>query len=151
MASEKTLILIKPDGIYKKLIGTVIDRFQAKGFELRALKMMQLSESVLEEHYAHITDRPFYPKLVDFMTCTPVIALILEGENVISTIRTELGATDSPTAEEGTIRRLYGTNSMFNICHASDSPEAAEVEIKRFFSAEEVFDFEDCKFKGEFK
>ncbi len=141
MPVETTLILFKPDAVEKNLVGEVLKRYQAEGFIIRGLKMMQLDESLLTEHYAHITDRPFYPRLVQFMTSAPVIALALEGENVISRVRDILGATDSPTAELGSVRREFGINSMFNICHASDSPEAAEVELKRFFKAGELFSF----------
>jgi len=141
MATEKTLILFKPDGVEKNLVGEVLGRYQKEGFIIRGIKMMQLTPELLADHYSHITDRPFYPRLIQFMTSTPVIALVLEGENVISKIRELLGATDSTEAEKGTVRADYGVNSMFNICHASDSLEAAEVEIKRFFKPEEVFEF----------
>jgi len=141
MSVETTLILFKPDAVEKNLVGEVLGRYQAEGFIIRGMKMMTLTPELLEEHYAHITDRPFYPRLIQFMTSAPVIALALEGENVITRVRELLGATDSPTAEEGTIRREFGINSMFNICHASDSAEAAAVELKRFFKEEEVFSF----------
>lgn len=142
MPTETTLVLFKPDAVEKNLVGEVLKRYQSEGFVIRGMKMMQLSEELLAEHYAHITDRPFYPRLIQFMTSAPVIALALEGENVIARVREMLGATDSPNAEEGTIRREYGINSMFNICHASDSAETAEIELKRFFDKEEIFAFD---------
>ncbi len=142
MSIETTLILFKPDAVEKNLIGEALRRFEEGGNTVRGIKMMQLSPEILAEHYAHITDRPFYPRLIQFMTSTPVIALALEGENVISVVREKLGATDSPNADDGTIRKEYGLNSMFNICHASDSPETAEVELKRFFKPEELFSFQ---------
>lgn len=141
MATETTLILFKPDALEKSLVGDALKRFEEGGNIIRGIKMMNLTEDVLAEHYSHITDRPFYPRLVQFMTSTPVIALALEGEDIIASVREKLGATDSPTAAEGTIRKAYGLNSMFNICHASDSPETAEVELKRFFKPEELFSF----------
>ncbi len=141
MSVETTLILFKPDAVEKNLVGEVLGRYQAEGFIIRGMKMMMLTPELLAEHYAHITDRPFYPRLIQFMTSAPVIALALEGDNVITRVRDLLGATDSPTADEGTIRREFGINSMFNICHASDSVEAATVELKRFFREEEVFSF----------
>lgn len=141
MATETTLILFKPDAVEKNLVGEALKRFEEGGNTVRGIKMMQLTPELLEEHYAHITDRPFYPRLIQFMTSTPVIALALEGEDIINKVRERLGATDSPNAEDGTIRKEYGVNSMFNICHASDSPEAAEVELKRFFSPEEIYSF----------
>lgn len=142
MPTQKTLILFKPDAVEKNLVGEILKRLQAEGNIVRGMKMMSLSPELLAEHYAHITDRPFYPRLVQFMTSAPVIALALEGENVISKTREALGPTDSTVAEKGTIRGDFGINSMFNICHASDSPEAAETELKRFFTPEELFQFD---------
>ena len=142
MALETTLILFKPDAVEKSLVGEALKRFESGGHLIRGIKMMQLTPELLAEHYAHITDRPFYPRLVQFMTSTPVIALALEGDDIISEVRDKLGATDSSNAEEGSIRREFGINSMFNICHASDSPESAEVELKRFFKSEELFSFQ---------
>jgi len=142
MSKETTLILFKPDAVEKNLVGEVLARYQSEGFIIRGMKMMELTPELLSEHYSHITDRPFYPRLITFMTSSPVIALALEGDNVIARVRDMLGATDSPNAEEGTIRREHGINSMFNICHASDSPETAEVELKRFFNEGEIYSFE---------
>ncbi|MFP6864750.1 MAG: nucleoside-diphosphate kinase [Roseibacillus sp.] len=143
MTSETTLILFKPDGIQKGLTGTVLARYLAEGFKIRGLKMMALGDEVLTEHYAHIADLPFFPKLKSFMQETPVIALALEGENVINRVRDILGPTDSKEAAEGTIRGDFGNKDEFskmrNICHASDSPESAEVELKRFFGDGELF------------
>lgn len=142
MSQETTLILFKPDGVEKNLVGEALRRFQDGGNTIRGIKMMQLSEELLAEHYSHITDRPFYPRLIEFMTSTPVIAVALEGRDIIATVRKRLGPTDSQEAPIATIRGDYGTNSMFNICHASDSAESAEVELKRFFKPEELFQFE---------
>jgi len=105
MSVETTLILFKPDAVEKNLVGEVLNRYQKEGFIIRGMKMMELTPELLAEHYAHITDRPFYPRLIQFMTSAPVIALALEGENVIARVREILGATDSPSADEGTIRR----------------------------------------------
>jgi nucleoside-diphosphate kinase len=140
MSKEKSLILLKPDAIEKNIAGTVLARFQTVGFNIRGLKMMQLDHAILADHYSHISDKPFFPEVVEFMTKTPVIALILEGENVISAIRDLLGPTDSQAAAKGTIRGDYGQDKMINVCHASDSVEAAADEIKRFFKDTEVFD-----------
>lgn len=142
MAIEQTLILLKPDAIKQNLVGEVLGRFLEGGNCIRGIKMMQLDPPLLEEHYAHIADRPFYPNLVEFMTSTPVIAVALEGVDVIAQVRSRLGATDSPNADLGTIRRDHGTNSMFNICHASDSPESAAIELKRFFQDSELYSFD---------
>jgi nucleoside-diphosphate kinase len=139
MASETTLILFKPDCVTKGLIGEVLQRFESAGFRVQGLKMIQLTDEVLKEHYAHVADRPFFPEIADFMKSRPVVALALGGENVISRVRDLLGPTDSRKAPAGTIRGDFGTDMMINMCHASDSPEAAAAELKRFFKAGEVF------------
>jgi nucleoside-diphosphate kinase len=131
--------LFKPDAVEKKLVGPVLARFQAAGFKIRGIKMMQLGEEVLREHYAHIADKPFFPEIVAFMSKTPVVALALEGENVIAQVRDLLGPTNSKAAPAGTIRGDFGEDMMINVCHASDSPEAAAAELKRFFRDGEVF------------
>lgn len=145
MALETTLILFKPDAIQKNLTGEVLARFQKEGFAIRGIKMLSLSDEILAEHYSHIADKPFFPSVRGFMQETPVIALALEGENVISRIRDLLGPTDSTQAPAGTIRGDFGfkdsESKMRNVCHASDSPEAAAAEIKRFFQPGEVFKF----------
>ena len=139
MAYETSLILFKPDAMEKNLTGTVLARFQAAGFTIRGIKMMQLDDAILREHYAHIADKPFFPEIVAFMSKTPVIALALAGENVIACVRDLLGPTDSKAAAPGTIRGDFGEDKMVNVCHASDSTEAAEAELKRFFRPGEVF------------
>ena len=143
MPIEKTLVLFKPDAVSKHLTGDVLARFGSERFIIRGIKMMTLSDEILAEHYAHIADMPFFPSVREFMQETPVIALALEGENVISRVRDLLGPTDSTVALPGTIRGDFGDKSgdskMRNVCHASDSPEAAEAEIKRFFNEDEIF------------
>ena len=139
MATETTLILFKPDCVQKGLTGTVLARFESAGFQVKGLKMMNLSEAVLKEHYAHVADRPFFPDIVAFMQSSPVVALALSGENVISAVRDLLGPTDSKKAPAGTIRGDFGTDMMVNMCHASDSLEAAAAEVKRFFAEGETF------------
>jgi nucleoside-diphosphate kinase len=141
MSSETSLILFKPDAIEKNLVGTVLARFQAEGFIVRGLKMMQLDHAILADHYSHIAEMPFFPSIVEFMSKTPVVALALSGENVITRVRELLGPTDSKAAPAGTIRGDLGEDKMINVCHASDSPEAAAAEIKRFFRDGEVFTF----------
>lgn len=145
MALETTLILFKPDAIEKNLTGEVLSRFLKEDFVIRGIKMLALSDEILAEHYSHIADKPFFPSVRGFMQETPVIALALEGENVISRVRDLLGPTDSTQAPAGTIRGDFGfkdsESKMRNVCHASDSPEAAEAELKRFFLPGEVFKF----------
>ncbi len=137
--SQTTLILFKPDAVEKRIVGDVLKRFEAEGFTVRGLKMMQLTDELLKEHYAHVAELPFFPEIVAFMKKTPVVALALEGENVITRVRDLLGPTDSAAAPAGTIRGDFGTDKMTNVCHASDSPEAAADELKRFFAEGEVF------------
>lgn len=141
MALETTLILFKPDAIEKNLTGKVIARFQDEGFVIRGIKMMQLDDAILREHYSHVADKPFFPEIVSFMSRAPVIALALEGDGVIDRVRDLLGPTNSKAAPAGTIRGDFGEDMMTNVCHASDSPEAAQAELKRFFKAGEVFAF----------
>ena len=139
MADQTTLILLKPDCVSKNHCGEVLKRFEAEGFRIRGLKMIQLDEALLKEHYAHIAERPFFPEVVAFMKQTPVVALALAGDNVIERVRGLLGPTDSRKAEKGTLRGDFGVDSMVNGAHASDSPESAAAELKRFFKDGEVF------------
>ncbi|MDP7069353.1 MAG: nucleoside-diphosphate kinase [Candidatus Peribacteraceae bacterium] len=143
---ERTLILLKPDCVQKNLVGKVIARFYEAGFKIRACKMIQLTDEVLREHYAHIAEFPFYSSVEEFMKETPVIALVLEADGIIDKMREMLGVTDCLEAAPGTIRAEWGSkeegkNKMCNIAHASDGVEAAAVEIKRFFSDDEVFSY----------
>jgi len=138
MAIERSLILLKPDCLNGHHAGEVIGRFEKDGFEIRAAKLIALSDELLKEHYAHIADRPFFPEIVEFMSSRPVLALVLEGENAVQSIRDLLGPTDSTKAPPGTIRGDLGITSMKNICHASDSVENAAIEVERFFNAGEV-------------
>lgn len=142
MSLETTLILFKPDAVAKHLVGQVLARFEAENFRIRGLKVMALSDEILAEHYSHIADKPFFPSVRSFMQETPVVALALEGENVIARVRDLLGPTDSTQAPQGTIRGDFGFKDadakMRNVCHASDSPEAATAELARFFQAGEI-------------
>jgi nucleoside-diphosphate kinase len=143
MALETTLILFKPDAVEKKIVGTVLARFEAAGFRIRGIKMLALTDELLAEHYSHIADKPFFPGVRGFMQESPVIALALEGEDVIAKVRDLLGPTDSTQAAPGTIRGDFGFKDsdakMRNVCHASDSVEAAQAELERFFKAGELF------------
>lgn len=143
---ERTLILLKPDAVTKHVCGNIISRFENAGFIIRGCKMMHLSPEILRNHYAHIADKPFYPDVENFMRMAPVIALVLEGDNIIAKMRDMLGVTDSLQAAPGTIRadlgsKEEGKSKMVNIAHASDSPEAAQAEIARFFSEDELFEY----------
>jgi len=139
MPNERTLVLFKPDAVEKQVVGNILSRFEQAGFSIGGIKMMQLEFSLLEEHYSHIVDKPFFPNLLNFMTRRPVIALILQGKDVVAKVRELLGPTNPQAADPGTIRGDFGTDSSENICHASDSVENAQIEISRFFKEEEIF------------
>ena len=130
---EKTLIIFKPDCLRKRLMGTVLGRFERAGFTIAGCKMAKLEPQLLKEHYAHLADEPFFPGISAFMESGPVVVMILEGDDVIRKVRELVGPTDSVQAPTGTIRGDYGDNAMRNILHASDSPESAQAEIRRFF------------------
>ncbi len=138
---QRTLILLKPDAVKGKFCGKVIDRFESAGFTIRGCKMISLSPAILKEHYAHVADKPFYPEIETFMSSVPVIALVLEGEDIIAKMRDMLGVTDSRKAAPGTLRATFGKDVMINVAHASDSLETAEKEVKRFFKPEELFTY----------
>jgi len=141
---ECTLIIFKPDTIKKQICGKVLARFEEAGFKIIGCKMIQLTPDVLREHYAHIVEFPFYPDVEAFMSETPVIVMVLEGEDIINKMREMLGVTDCLDAAQGTIREQYGSkeesdSKMRNIVHASDGSETAAKEIERFFAPEELF------------
>jgi nucleoside-diphosphate kinase len=135
---ERTLVLCKPDCVEKNLSGEVLRRFEAAGLRLSAVKLMQLTDALLTEHYAHLADKPFFPEILTFMKSRPVLAVILKGDGAVAKVRDLLGPTDSRKAAKGTLRGDLGTDNMRNIAHASDSVENAELEVKRFFRAEEI-------------
>lgn len=144
---EQTLVLIKPSGVIRCLIGEIISRFQHKGLIISGLKMMQLDEKILREHYAHLVDRPFFPALLNSMTRTPIIAMVLKGVDAVQVVRDMTGVTNGRKAAPGTIRGDFSMSGQENIVHASDSVENARIEIDRFFSQGEVFDYTDDTFK----
>ncbi len=137
MSSEKTLILVKPDGVRRQLVGEVISRIERKGYVVVDLKMMQADRALLERHYAEHEGKPFFEPLVEFMMSGPIVAIIAEGNRVIEGFRSLAGATDPTVAAPGTIRgdlaRDQGTKVVQNIVHGSDSPESAAREIEIFF------------------
>ena len=137
---EKTLIILKPDALQRSLIGEIITRFEKKGLKIVGLKMMELDDLKLDEHYEHHKDKPFFGNLKKFMKSSPVLLMVLEGAEVIKAVRIIVGSTQPIEADAGTIRGdLAMTN--WNLVHASDSLETAEKEIKRFFNDEELFDY----------
>lgn len=135
---ERTLIIIKPDAVQRGLTGDVMTRFERKGLKMVGCKMIQLNEAILDEHYAHIADKPFYPGVRDFMMSTPVIAQVWEGVDVVETVRILCGITNARKADAGTIRGDLAMSVQSNIVHASDSTETAEKEVPRFFKDSEL-------------
>ncbi len=135
---ERTLSIIKPDGVGKGLIGEVAGRFEKAGIKIRAMKMVHLTMNQAKGFYAVHKERPFYGSLTEFMTSGPIVAMVLEGENVIQKNRELMGATNPKDAAPGTIRRDFADNVEHNIVHGSDAPETAAVEIKFFFNELEI-------------
>lgn len=139
---EKTLILLKPSTVQRGLIGQVINRFERKGLRIMGMKMMQLDEKLLHEHYAHLVDRPFFPFVLKSMMASPVVAMCVEGTDAVEVVRAITGATNGRKAAPGTIRGDFSMSGQENIVHASDSPENAEIELRRFFKPEEIFEYD---------
>ncbi|CAN2209742.1 Ndk Nucleoside diphosphate kinase [Candidatus Nanopelagicaceae bacterium] len=137
MSTEKTLVLVKPDGVARGLVGEVIARIEAKGYKIVSLRMLQADRALLEKHYAEHQGKPFFEPLVEFMMSGPIVALVAEGNRVIEGFRSLAGVTDPTVAAPGTIRgdlaRDQGTKVVQNIVHGSDSPESAAREIAIFF------------------
>ena len=138
---EKTLVLVKPDGVQRGLIGTVIGRIESKGLKIAGLKLIHVSEELAKEHYGEHVDRPFFGDLVSFITSSPVVALAVEGDNAVSVVRTLMGVTNPQEASPGTIRGDFGMTIGMNLVHGSDSVESAERELNLFFDKNEVLDY----------
>ena len=130
---SRTLILVKPDGVQRQLVGDVLGRFERKGLKIQQLKLVPLATDVVQEHYAHLNDKPFFGELVSFMTQSPVVAAILEGPSAVEVARQVIGATNPIEAAMGSIRGDLAIEAGENVVHGSDSDENAEIEIKRFF------------------
>jgi len=136
---EKSLVLIKPDAMQRELAGAIIGRLQAEGLRLLALKMLHMDRDLAGRHYAVHKDKPFFVELVEYITSTPIVAAVFEGDNAIERIRRIMGATDPAKAAPGTIRQDFGLDVQRNATHASDSPENAAKEIALFFKKGEIF------------
>ncbi|MDD5189630.1 MAG: nucleoside-diphosphate kinase [Dehalococcoidales bacterium] len=135
---ERSLVLIKPDAMKRNYAGAILARFQEKGLKLIALKMLHMDAALAQRHYAVHADKPFFKDLVSYITSTPIVAIVFEGNNAIETIRKTMGATDPKKAEKGTIRADFGIDIQNNAVHGSDSPENAVKEIKLFFKDSEI-------------
>ena len=140
---ERTLVLLKPSTVMRGLIGEVTSRFEKKGLRIAGMKMLQLNDEILNEHYAHLVDRPFFPWLTASMKSAPVIAMCVEGNSAVTVVRNIVGATNGRKAAPGTIRGDLSMSGQENIIHASDSIETAEIEMKRFFREGEIFEYPD--------
>lgn len=141
---ERTLILLKPDCVQRRLCGRVISRFEEKGLNIVALKMLHVTPELAKQHYAEHVSKPFYPGLEAFITASPVVAMVLEGLEVIRVVRDMLGATSGLKAAAGTIRGDYSSSRQMNLVHASDGPEAAAREIGLYFHANELCPYVPC-------
>ena len=142
MATERTLVLVKPDGVARRLVGEVISRIERKGLKIVALKMLKVSREQAERHYAVHKGKPFYEPLLAFITRGPVVAMVVEGESAIDVVRNLMGPTSGLKAPAGTIRGDFSLSIQFNIVHGSDSPESAAYEIPIFFDDAEILKYE---------
>jgi len=140
--AERTLIIVKPDGVQRHLIGEIISRFERKGFKLVAAKFMKVSKQLAKKHYSVHKDKPFYDSLIEYLSSAPVMAMVWEADEVIKTARKMIGRTFCYDARPGTIRGDLGCSSGYNLVHGSDAPASAEYEIPLFFSPEEIIDYE---------
>lgn len=139
---QRTLILLKPDCVQRRLMGQVISRFESKGFNIIAMKMLQVTPELAQQHYAEHVEKPFYPGLEAFITGAPVVAMVIEGREAIAVVRNMLGATSGLEAQAGTIRGDFSSSRQMNLVHASDGPEAAEREIQLYFQEPELCPYE---------
>ncbi|HEY75617.1 MAG TPA: nucleoside-diphosphate kinase [Thermoflexia bacterium] len=138
---EQTLVIIKPDAVQRGLIGEIIHRFERRGLRIAAMKMIQISPELAERHYAVHKGKPFYEGLIRYITSSPVVVMVLEGNRAIEIVRNTMGATDPAKATPGTIRADLGMDIGRNLVHGSDSPETAAFEIPLFFSEEEILSY----------
>ncbi|MEK7487169.1 MAG: nucleoside-diphosphate kinase [Planctomycetota bacterium] len=138
---ETTLVIIKPDGVQRQLVGRILTRFEEKGLQLVGMKMMKIPKTLSETHYSEHKGKPFYPGLIAYMTSSPVLVLALRGVRAIEVTRKLMGATFGHKAEPGTIRGDFAISGGFNLIHGSDSPSSAEKELKLFFKAEELLEY----------
>ena len=138
MAVERTLVLIKPDAVQRKLAGEILARFERRGLEIREARLVQVDRELAEQHYAEHAEKPFFGELVEFITSAPTLALALEGEGAIATVRRTMGATNPADSEPGSIRGDLALSMPDNLVHGSGSPRSARREIKLWFTAREL-------------
>ena len=138
---ERTLVLIKPDAVQRRLIGPIVARFEAKGLQIVGLKMMRITNELAHRHYGPHEGKPFYEPLIRFVTSGPTVAIVLEGKQAIAVVRAMMGKTFGPDAAPGTIRGDFAISNRFNLVHGSDSPESAAAEMALFFQPGELIDW----------
>ena len=142
MRIERTFVIIKPDAVNRYLVGEIISRFEKKGLKIVAMKMEHLKDNILEKHYAHLKDKPFFSGIKKFMSHSPSVLMVLEGLDAVNVVRKLAGETHGAKAMPGTIRGDYSISTQSNVIHASDSIETAKLEIERFFEESEIFDYD---------
>lgn len=148
MTEEKVLVIMKPDAIVRGLVGEIIKRFENKGLHIIGTKMQKLETIVLEEHYAHVADKPFFGEIKEYMQASPVVLMAFSGINAVKSARSIVGATDGSDADAGTIRGDFAYSIEYTLVHASDTVENGEEEVKRFFTDEEIFTYEKPNIKS---
>ncbi|XP_036408991.1 nucleoside diphosphate kinase-like [Megalops cyprinoides] len=141
---ERTLIAVKPDGVQRRLVGQIMQRFEQRGFKLVGLKMLKASDELLSQHYHDLNKKPFYPNLLRYMSSGPVVAMVWEGHNVVRTSRMMVGDTNPAEAHPGTVRGDFSVHISRNVVHASDSVEGAQREIQLWFNRKELMDWDCC-------
>ncbi|MCD1293387.1 nucleoside-diphosphate kinase [Methanocella sp. CWC-04] len=135
---ERTFVMVKPDGVQRGLVGEIISRFERRGLKIAAMKMLVVSDELAKQHYAEHASKPFFPGLVGFIKSGPVVAMVVEGKNVVPLVRSMLGATNPANSNPGTIRGDFALDTGRNVIHASDSPESAKREISLYFNTSEI-------------
>lgn len=138
---QRTLVLLKPDCVQRRLMGTIISRFESKGMNIVAMKMLRVSPELAKQHYAEHVSKPFYPALESFITSAPIVAMAIDGLEAVQVVRDMLGATNGLKASAGTIRGDFSSSRQMNLVHASDSPESAARELKLYFDEAEICEY----------
>ncbi|MEA5128606.1 MAG: nucleoside-diphosphate kinase [Proteiniphilum sp.] len=138
---EITLVILKPSAVQRGIMGKIISRFEKKGIQIVGMKMVELTDEILNEHYSHLAEKSFFGRIKEAMRVSPVVVMALKGKDVINVVRKLAGVTNGREAQPGTIRGDFSMSVQENIVHASDSPETAQAELKRFFSEDEIFNY----------
>lgn len=148
---ERTLIILKPDTVQRRLVGRIVQRFEDKGLVVSGMKLMRISRDLADRHYAPHKDKPFYPGLIEYITSGPVVVMVLAGDRCIEIARTLMGKTFGYEAAPGTIRGDFGASRTYNLVHGSDAPETAATEIALYFAEDELLEYAPCSSEWVFK